>query len=247
MAASSEQLDFLGLNIPGLNISSFLRYVENPDRLDELFRVQDSLRESPLRKEMVAMLITAAKNDPSFMALYESKYLPVFPKTEDLLAMPKDSFGQALGLHLSSNKIDLEFAGVDTSGYYKSEINEVSFLALRALRNHDAYHVLFGLSVSAIDECALGALQLAQFYSPFHATLLAALILHFTFKNPLKMAEVLEVINTYYSLGKKVRFLPGFKTEDHWMTPLSEVRYLVGIGEQQGALATPSLDNHVSI
>ena len=229
MSASSLEFGIPGLNIPGLNITSFLRYVEDPDRLDDAFRIQDTLRESPKRAEMVSHLFAAARSDHFFMELYREKYLPVYPTTEALLKMHAGTLGRALGEHLERNNIKVDFAGVDTSGYYKTEMNEVSFLAIRALRNHDAFHVLTGLGVSAFDECALVALQLAQFYSPFHATLLASWTLHYTFMNPAKMREVLEVTNTYYTLGKTIRFLPGFKTEDHWLTPLEEVRSMLGL------------------
>lgn len=215
--------------ISGLDVDAFLRYVQDPRRVEEVFRIQESFKESPLKEEMVSHMLLAARSNESFMDLFAKRYMPVFPLLSQLLDMPAGSLGRALGEYLQKNNIKLDFAGLDTSAYYKSEMNEVTFLGQRALRNHDAYHVLLGFGASAMDECALAAVQLSQFASPLYSTLVASWILHFIFVNPQGMGEVLEVTARNYQLGKKLIFLPGFPIEEHWNKPLVEVQALVGL------------------
>ncbi len=210
-----------------LNLESFLTFASNAEATQDAFNIQQLLVQHPNRAQMVQWSRQACLNDPDFMEMYHNKYLPPFPSHEELLAMPGNTLGGAYGRHLKKYNISLLFDGLDTTMFYKQDVNELNFMAARNTRNHDIYHVLMGVGTAPLDEYALFCVQLAQFGSPYQMVLLAAGILHTVFREPEKIPEFLDTNHRFYQIGKTARPLISFPYEEHWMTDLNEVRSMM--------------------
>ncbi len=210
--------------IPGLNLEAFLNFAIDPNRTEEIFKVQGSLLQAPNRSEMVHCTSTAIAANPEFMSLYKKRAFPVLPSLQELGAMPAGSLGWSLHKHLVENQINLNFEGLDTDVFRKSIDTTLGFLGVRGIVHHDTYHAILGLGTQPVDEFALFAFQLGQFHSPYHLISLATGLLHFAFYDPRNMPLLMKKITTYYEMGERAAFFPGIYFEDVWTTPLSELR-----------------------
>jgi len=211
-----------------LDVESFLKFAEDPDRTQDAFNIQKKLLSHPNRAELIQWSTKVLQN-PDFQELYNKKYLPKFPTIEELNSMPKNSLGHELAQHLIKNSINLEFAGLDTSVFYSQDVGQMNYLAIRSTRHHDTLHVLTGLTTSPVDEYALFAFQLPQLHSSYHLILLSSGLLHIAFYQPENIPELTEKLSRFHQIGKNARFVMGFPFEEHWRTDLNEVRSMLKI------------------
>ncbi len=216
-------------NLPGLDTGAFLNFTIDPANTAEVFKIQQSLMTAPRRAEMIQWVNKACVENKDFITLYNEKYNPRFPTNDELFACPEGSLGRELGKHLLANNIQLDFAGLDTSVFYQTEISPIAYLGARGIRTHDVYHAVLGLSTTPLDEYRLLSFQLAQFASPYHMTLIASGYLHTAFSTPEDIPEFLESMSRYHRLGKSAEFFPGFPFELHWATPLAKVREMLKV------------------
>lgn len=212
-----------------LDKEAFFNFAANPELTQDAFKVQTTLVKHPNRSKMIQWSEKAILNNPEFMDMYHRKYLPTFPTLEQLDACPQGSLGKRFARHLIDNNIQLNFEGLDTSMFYSQDVNHMNYMAVRNTRNHDIYHVLYGLGTSPMDEYRLFSVQLAQFASPYHFVLLTSGCLHIVFHQPDLIPELLESNYRYYEMGKKSKFLLSFPYEEHWNTDLNEVRKMLNI------------------
>ena len=217
------------MEIPGFSTESFLKFAADPNSTHAVFDLQKALIAAPNRAAMTEWALKSVTDDRSFIELFERKYIPEFPTTEALAANAPGTLGRAVADHLISNGISLDFAGVDTSVLYKQEMSPLMYLGVRAIRNHDVWHAVLDLGVTPQDEYRLASFQLGQFYSPNHMMIVAAGYVHTSFYEPENIPSFLDQNAKYFALGKNAMFFPGFAFEEHWATPMSDVRQLLGI------------------
>lgn len=93
-----------------------------------------------------------------------------------------------------------------------------AYLMLRMRQTHDLWHVLTGFSADLRGEILLQAFTYAQTGAP------SAFMLTFVgtvrYRYPGQTKEVREA----FQRGKRAGFLPTFRWEDHWATPVAELR-----------------------
>ena len=210
--------------IPGLDTNSFFKFAANTHDTQANFDMQKELIKSPNRMESLSYLIRSCQQSPELMKLFNDKYMNRFPTTVELLAMPPNSLGHQLGLHLQTHHIALDFAGVDSNVFYNQEITLPVYLGIRALRNHDVLHVLLGRDVSPMSEYYVFAFQIAQFQSPLHMVSLSAGLLGATLCHIIDPVVFMSQICEAFQRGQKAKFVFGFPLEDHWLTPIEDVR-----------------------
>jgi ubiquinone biosynthesis protein COQ4 len=156
-----------------------------------------------------------------------------------LLNYPKGSLGHATGVHLTTNGIQLDFAGLDTSVFYNMEMNLIGYMNVRGIRTHDIYHTVLGLGVEPIDEYALASFTLAQFASPYHMLIVSSGYMNTAFEAPHRIPEFLETTHKFFALGKAAKPFIGFKYEEHWATPIAEVRAMLGVSSVSNPSTLP--------
>jgi ubiquinone biosynthesis protein COQ4 len=95
-----------------------------------------------------------------------------------------------------------------------------AWIMLRMRQTHDLWHVLTGYTTDVRGEVLLQAFTYAQTGAP-SAVLIAAL-------GSLRWLKLrkkhLRELRHAYRRGKATQFLPTFRWEDHWATPVSELR-----------------------
>ena len=215
--------------IQGLDVNSFFKFAADTFDTQANFDLQKELIKSPNRMQSLSYLMKSCQNSPEFLSLFNDKYMKRFPTTAELLDMPDQTLGHHLGLHLKTNNIQLDFAGVDSNVFYNQEMTLPVYLGLRALRNHDVLHVLLGKDVSPLSEFYVFAFQIAQFQSPLHMISLSAGMLGSILCNVIDPIVFMNNLTEAFQRGQKAKFVFGFPLEDHWLTPIADVRRLVGV------------------
>jgi ubiquinone biosynthesis protein Coq4 len=212
------------IQIPGLDINSFLKFAVSTYDTQSNFDLQKELIKSPNRTEAISYLTKSCEKSPEFMNLFKDNYMKRFPTTDELLAMPEDSLGYQVGVHLKTNNISLDFAGLDRDVFYNQELTVPAYLGIRGLRNHDVLHTLLDKDTSPISEYYIFAFQIAQFQSPLHTVSLAAGLLGLPLCHAIDPGVLLGEICQGFERGKKAKFVFGYPFEDHWHTPIEDVR-----------------------
>jgi ubiquinone biosynthesis protein Coq4 len=218
-------------HFPSLNVDAFLRFAANPQDTNAILGVQKTLVQAPNRNEMIKKTYEIVSTTPEFVALFNEKYIPPFPTNEELMAYPDGTLGRATGEHLTKNGIQLDFAGLDVEVFYSMEMNLIGYMNVRGIRTHDIYHAVLGLGVTPIDEYALASFTLAQYASPYHMLLVSSGYMNTAFEAPSLIPKFLEQTHKFFELGKKAKPFIGFKYEENWATPLTEVREMLGVAE----------------
>jgi ubiquinone biosynthesis protein COQ4 len=100
-----------------------------------------------------------------------------------------------------------------------------SYVVQRMRQTHDLWHVVTGHDTDPAGEVALQAFTFAQMRNPSSGILAAVGTLRGTRTHP---ALVLDVVKAFRA-GRAAEALAVFPWEDHWATPLDEVRAMLGV------------------
>lgn len=217
--------------VPGLDIKALMKFAVEPTDTQAILDVQKSMLLAPNRSQMIEWTQKSIEASEGLKQLYSERYIPDFPANDELLACPEDSLGRAIGVHLVSNGIQLDFSGLDLSMFYLKEMNLLTYLSIRGIRIHDIIHTILGLGVSPIDEYAVASFTLAQFRSPYHMVLVSSGYIHTAFYQPELIPNFLDTIHKYYNLGLKAEFVMGYRFEANLDRPLAEVRSALHLPE----------------
>lgn len=101
--------------------------------------------------------------------------------------------------------------------------DRAAYVMLRMRQTHDLWHVLTGYTPDVRGEILLQAFTYSQTRAP--SALLIALFgtVRWAFKWPGQRKALREA----FERGKRTGFLPTFRWEDHWATPVTELRALL--------------------
>jgi ubiquinone biosynthesis protein COQ4 len=109
----------------------------------------------------------------------------------------------------------------------------VAYVVQRLRQTHDLWHVATGYETDAASEIALQAFTFAQVRAP--SSLILATV--GTLRGAPQLPGLPRDVVAAFRAGRRVEKLAFFPWEDHWETPLSEVRELLGIGAVVAAAA----------
>jgi ubiquinone biosynthesis protein COQ4 len=116
-----------------------------------------------------------------------------------------------------------------------SEIRDpqAQYVVQRARQTHDLWHVITGCDTDTAGEIALQAFTFAQVHAPSTGILALVGTLRGVRMRPSLPGEVVRA----YRDGLRAKALITFAWEDHWATPLDELRALLGVRVQTRAAA----------
>jgi ubiquinone biosynthesis protein COQ4 len=139
-----------------------------------------------------------------------------------LAAMPEGTLGHAYAHFLASR--GLSPAVFDNP---PSEVSDpqMQYVVQRMRQTHDLWHVVTGHDTDPGSEVALQAFTFAQVRAPSSAILAAMGTLRAIRQKPSVARDVV----TSFRSGVRANRLPSFPWEDHWATPLHEVRRMLGL------------------
>jgi ubiquinone biosynthesis protein COQ4 len=170
--------------------------------------------------------------DPAARKLYD-EHRAIDSHTVDLdvlAALPEGTLGHTYAKFLRSRGLTPEVFDGPPAGVTDPRL---SYVIQRMRQTHDLWHVVTGCNTDPAGEIALQAFTFAQVRAPGNALLAAAGMLRGVREKPGLVRDVI----TLYRTGARARRLPSFAWEDHWATPLSEVRTMLGLPVEPPARA----------
>lgn len=137
-----------------------------------------------------------------------------------LRRLPEGTLGRAYTRFLDDNGITPDAfealpAGVD---------ERIAWIMLRMRQTHDLWHVLTGYAPDVAGELRLQAFTYAQTGAPGSLMLTVLGTLRWTLRDKGHLAAIRHA----YRRGKATKWLPTFRWEEHWATPLSELGAMLG-------------------
>ncbi|MBI1860099.1 MAG: hypothetical protein HYR96_04175 [Deltaproteobacteria bacterium] len=206
---------------------AFLTLIKNPKKTDSIFDMADYFMGKRLDSSALEKQLNIRQE---FRRLYEERYLPEVNVVE-LGTLPEGTLGREFADHMKRNNLAVDF-------YRKIEAtNLIKYLSLRMRQTHDIWHVVTGFDTSLAGELGLQAFNFAQIRSGLGVLIIAGGLLHILRYDPQKMPEVFDAIVEGYLSGKKSAYLPAFKLEENWNTPLSDLRSQLNISSSKSWLA----------
>jgi ubiquinone biosynthesis protein COQ4 len=98
----------------------------------------------------------------------------------------------------------------------------------RARQTHDVLHVVTGYDTDPVGEVALQGFTLGQVrMAPISVLIISAGLLAILRHTPQRIEDALELLTQGWIRGSAARCFLGFRFEEHWETPLEEVRGLL--------------------
>ena len=170
--------------------------------------------------------------DPAGQKLFD-EHRTIDSRTVDLdalAALPAGTLGRAYAMFLRSRGLTPEIFDAPPAGISDPRR---SYVMQRLRQTHDLWHVVTGCQTDPAGELALQAFTFAQLRAPGNGLLAAAGTLRHLRTRPRLLREVIAL----YRTGTRARPLPLFAWEDHWTTPLVEVRAMLGLPVEPAARA----------
>jgi ubiquinone biosynthesis protein COQ4 len=222
-AASDPKPDYAALSavqrwkIAGTALTKVLSNPNDTGQVLELVGVLNSGRSSRRRTERFFETPAGKKLWDERRAI-DSRTIDI----DALAALPEGTLGRAYATFLRSRGLTPEvFDGPPA----RIADPKRSYLVQRMRQTHDLWHVVTGCETDPAGEVALQAFTFAQTRAPGSAILAAAGALRALRTAPAVLRDVVAL----YRLGTRARSLPTFAWEDHWATPLAEVRTMLGL------------------
>ena len=201
-------------------VRSAVRLVRNPEGLDEVFALVDSIAAiSDLGTVIDEIRRSSTAADRAFR-----DRVRIAPITlEELAAMPPGSLGAAFADYCASGKLDPAiFFGRPAS-------TDIEYMSAHLYETHDIWHVVTGIGTDVDSELGLQAFYLAQFTSHLALTLLTLGLFRTLLLERHTYRGRLDAISSGWVLGKKTRPLFGIEWSLQWQRPLSEIRVELGL------------------
>jgi ubiquinone biosynthesis protein COQ4 len=195
------------------------RVLTNPTETEQVLVFSSYINAGTNKKRLTFFF-----DDPSGKRLYEEqRALDSHTIDLDALAkLPEDTLGYAYAKFMRLHRLTPDvFDGTPV------EISDPrrAYVIQRMRQTHDLWHVVTNAETDPAGEVALQAFTFAQVGAP-SAGILAALG---TLKALRYTRAILRDVATLYRRGVKAQQLAVFPWEDHWATPLAEVRKLLGL------------------
>ena len=143
---------------------------------------------------------------------------------KELSHYPKGSFGWEYAHHMKINHLKPFNVSPELE-----EIAKRNVFALRYAVTHDIFHVLLGFDTSYAGEIGVLAFAAEQNYSSSLKISLSLATVLYPIVAPSQIKEIFANLHKGQELGKKAEFLLGFRFEDYWERPLSEVKAMLGL------------------
>ena len=212
-----------GIRIPSLStrvrtvVSSLATLARAPGRLDQVLVLAQTVN-----MPAIARAVTRIDENPEGQALLRDQ--PRIDRKcidfDALRNLPDGTLGREYARFLHDNGITPDaFEDAPDVGDGRA-----SYVMLRMRQTHDLWHVLTGYTPDVRGEVLLQAFTYAQTRAPSSLIIATFGTLRYAFRWPHQTKALREA----FARGKSTGFLPTFRWEDHWTTPVVELRSLLG-------------------
>lgn len=152
-----------------------------------------------------------------------SGYHPPIDLTE-LGQLPPDSFGNVYAQHMLDNQLQPFNISQNLS-----DVARRNTFALRYAVTHDIFHVLLGFDTSYAGEMGVLAFAVAQGYSPQQKLALRIASWLYPLLAPRQRQQIAAARKQGSYLGQNAKMLLSFRFEDHWLTPITQLRSMLNL------------------
>jgi ubiquinone biosynthesis protein COQ4 len=211
---------------------AFLRIAQDPNRLDEVFRLIESINENPRISQQ--LVEGYRQTPPGARALQDKPRLGTID-LEALSRLPEGTFGHEYARFMRRHGLD------PSSLPLKSVENDASFIEAHLRETHDLWHVVTGFEPNVAGELGLQAFYLAQFPNRVALAILSAGLLNTLIYAFEDTGARMTQIARGWLLGRQARPLFGMDWKQLWATPLSEVRTRLGLELKAADPVAPEL------
>lgn len=227
-----HDLDSLtGLQRWKLGLGLLRKVLNNPEDTEQVLAFLGVINSGRSTQERIARFFA----DPEGEVLY-AEHRAIDSRTIDLdklAALPAGTLGHAYAKFLRSHGITPEIFDGAPPGITNPRR---SYVVQRMRQTHDLWHVVTGCETDPAGEVALQAFTYSQTGSPGSAFLAVFGALRRVREQ--RDVGILRDVVTLYRTGRRTgRRLPTFAWEDHWATPLAEVRAMLGLPVEPPARA----------
>jgi ubiquinone biosynthesis protein COQ4 len=203
------------------------KVLADPGRTDQVLEFSIHANAGTMARRVKRVLA-----DPQGRRLYEERRT-IDSTTIDLDALgrlPEGTLGRAYADFMRSRGLTPEiFDGTPS----QLADPRMAYAVQRLRQTHDLWHVVTGFETDPASEIALQAFTFAQVRAPSSLILATAGTLHHGRGN----RGLPRAVVTAFRAGLKAEKLAMFPWEDHWETPLAEVRAMLGIRSPVVAMA----------
>lgn len=222
LASQSRRPTFPASRLPSVRrraltaVKTLATLARDPSRLDQVLLLAQTLNQSA-----IARAIARIDQDPAGHELLTEQ--PRIDRThvdfDALKALPAGTLGREYIRFLEDNGItpDVFQTAPDVGD------PRVEYVMLRMRQTHDLWHVLTGFTADVRGEVLLQMFTYAHTGAP-SAILLA---LFGTFRWALSWSGQPAALRDAFARGRKTGYLPTFRWEEHWETPVTELRTLL--------------------
>jgi len=207
----------------------FSRLIVNPKDISPIFKARTFRNHKSMQLALASLHAT-----PSAAALIRERYLNPTPlDPEQLMATyAPGTLGHEFGAYMTRHKLDVVFY----PPLEDKEDDDISYVRMRARQTHDIHHLVLGFPPEGAGEMAISAFYVAQNRIPLNSLLLGFGFLYTTLREPERLGDLMECAIRGWTLGKQAECFLGVKWEEHWATPLDELRAMLGVPAQPDPL-----------
>ena len=205
-----------------LGLGLLRKVLDNPEDTEQVLAFLGVINSGRANRARVARFFA----DPEGEVLY-AEHRTIDSRTVDLdqlAALPEGTLGHAYAKFLRSHGITPEIFDGAPPGISNPQR---SYVVQRMRQTHDLWHVVTGCETDPPGEVALQAFTFSQTRSPGSAFLAVFGALRRVREQ--RDVGILRDVVALYRTGRRAGRLPTFAWEDHWATPLAEVRAMLGL------------------
>ena len=195
-------------------VTSLAGFLKQPDSLESVFAVANSLQGSPLAEQMVTYLT----NKPQFKALLDEGWRPQAIDLAELQKLPDGSLGKCYANQLIqlglTPEVLIDAAPITTTS---------EFIRHRIGETHDIIHVLTGFGIDGCGEIGLQGFNLAQTRSALAVMLIFGSMIS-TLQTGESLEPLLRALSRGFQMGLDADLVIAQKLEEGWDRPISEWR-----------------------
>ncbi len=200
-------------------LRALARVMKNPDETDQVLLFSNYVNAGTMGKRLAKFYA-----DPRGAQLY-AEHRAIDSHTVDLdelAALPAGTLGHAYASFLRARGFTPDVFEGPPPGVSDPR---ASYLIQRVRQTHDLWHVVTGHDTNPSGEIALQAFTFGQLGAPSTFILSTFGTLRVLREQPTLPRDVLAA----FLAGRRAESLITFPWEDHWATPLTEVRAMLGL------------------
>jgi len=193
---------------------AFFTLVRDPERLDVVFDLIDSVSEQPQAQRELEGLLA----NPTIAAAARDRLRAPDLDLDKLRALPEGSVGRVAGAFFKEH-------GLDPAALpRRAATTDAEWMSAHLYETHDLWHVLTGFGPDVAGELGLQAFYAAQVEGPVALTILTAGLLNTLLYAPETRERRLAAVARGWALGRQAKMVAGLDWAALLARPLAEVR-----------------------